>query len=51
MEAIRSSESLVTTYKITWCNNPDDKNRHEVAIISIKYSDIYLTSWNTCNDI
>jgi hypothetical protein len=28
MEAIRSSEMLVTTYKTARCHNPQDHNRH-----------------------
>jgi hypothetical protein len=28
MEAIRSSEELVTAYKTTWRHNPEDHSRH-----------------------
>jgi hypothetical protein len=28
MEAIRSSETSVTTYKTIWCYNPEYHNRH-----------------------
>jgi hypothetical protein len=45
MEAILSSETLVTTYKTTWCHNPEDPNRHH-------YSQENLTrSPGTCQNL
>jgi hypothetical protein len=32
---ISSSETLVTTYKTTWCHNPEDHNPHKLCLFII----------------
>jgi hypothetical protein len=39
MEAVYFSETLVTTYKITWYHNPEDHNLNYLAVKSSGKSD------------
>jgi hypothetical protein len=36
MEAIRSSEKLVTTYKSKWRHNPEDHNRQSIIYFMLR---------------
>jgi hypothetical protein len=48
VEAIRSSETKVTTYKITRRHNPEDHNRHLHRRENLKSQNVplsYLISW------